>query len=128
MIFLAPGIYKDVYMGFLTPASILELPTRNHFQGSRRVTFAMVDADGKIDLVVTAKVGALEQSLQAKSNDFCCGLITPQNFLVDSHYRVHILKTKRLSNLELCTEDTQADLGSKAATWLLHLCLVHVGV
>jgi hypothetical protein len=45
-------------VGFLAPASILELPTRNHVYGGLRVTFAMVDTDSYVD-VIAAELGTL---------------------------------------------------------------------
>jgi hypothetical protein len=47
----APGIHKGEY--------ILELPMRNHVQGSPRVTFAMVNTDCYVD-VIAAELGTLK--------------------------------------------------------------------
>jgi hypothetical protein len=83
VIFFAPGICKGEYMGLFTPASILELPRRNHVQGSPRVTFAMVNADCYVN-VIAAELRTLKKCHKAKTYDFGCRFVTPWYFVVSN--------------------------------------------
>jgi hypothetical protein len=91
-------------VGFLTPASIPELPTRNHVQGSPGVTFAMVNANCYVD-VIAAELGTLKKCHMAKTYEFGCRFVTQWYFVVYPSGRLDILQPKDLGNLQFSTED-----------------------